>query len=500
LREGGIDNTQNLEACDVRELLLSSRFSAQQLMNWIDQAILVTNLTSPVLRELNKHGINNITTFRSMVDSKGYDALPDLPPTALFEGASGRKKKRGRTAEGEAEAEQDPGEGEVDQAWIEKSYRKNLRTLYQAVYCAAETSPNYYYVYEYWKAVKVFRTRQVTVSTDRALGDRGIQMVQAILFEPDLIEKMGRAWTELGLPADILPTLFPDTPEGKVALSNLYIQLEYFPEAIRTLTESISEDPTYALAYASRGLAHARMRRFDESFADFNTAKELSPNYAVTYHHKGAALMMRGQYREAIAELTTAVKKDSSSAVAFFNRGRARAYLNDFDGALEDLTQAINVKPYAETYLERGVIYFGKAMLMQALDDFTQVIRLDNNNALAYARRGLTYMVLKDYNSARYDLNTAILYDPDLAAAYAYRGLLNFQLEDEESAIEEYTLALQLDPNLAEALRNRAFAYQKIGDIDKAIEDFRSYLKLDEDGSDAVEVRQRLAQLERERG
>jgi hypothetical protein len=39
LRESGIDNVQNLAAADVRELLLSSRFSAQQLMHWIDQAL-----------------------------------------------------------------------------------------------------------------------------------------------------------------------------------------------------------------------------------------------------------------------------------------------------------------------------------------------------------------------------------------------------------------------------------------------------------------------------
>lgn len=40
LRENGIDDIQNLAAADIREVLVNSSFSAQQLVAWVDQAIL----------------------------------------------------------------------------------------------------------------------------------------------------------------------------------------------------------------------------------------------------------------------------------------------------------------------------------------------------------------------------------------------------------------------------------------------------------------------------
>jgi regulator of sirC expression with transglutaminase-like and TPR domain len=66
-------------------------------------------------------------------------------------------------------------------------------------------------------------------------------------------------------------------------------------------------------------------------------------------------------------------------------------------------------------------------------------------------------------------------------------------------ALDDFTQALKLDPNQADALSYRGLGYQKLGEIDKAIEDFRNYLKLEKEAPDADEVRQRLAQLERER-
>jgi tetratricopeptide (TPR) repeat protein len=484
LRESGIDNTQNLEACDVRELLLSSRFSAQQLMNWIDQAILVTNVSSDLLRELNHHGIQNITTLRMIVAARGFEGLPDLPPQVLFKDAQKPPAPSGSPTDSSASAPHD----DVSPTCLLK--------FYQALYYAAETSPNFYYVMEYWRAVKIFRENELRSSLDLTLQNRGIQIFNYVQFDPEQLEQMGRAWTSLGLPAAILPKLFPTTTEGQIALASLYIQLESYTLAISTLTAVISQDPGSAAAYASRGLAHARLKKYAEAFADFAAAREIAPNYALTYRHMGAVHLVLKQYQQAVSVLTTAVQKDPSSAVAFFTLGRAYASLEQYDKALDAFTRSIQIKPLASAYLERGVIYTSQGSLRQALEDYTKAVELDHGSALAYARRGMIHLVLQDYSSARYDLNTALLHAPDLAEAYVNRGMLHFQLQDEESAIDDYTLALLYDPKLVDTYLYRGLAYHKTGDALQARQDLQTYLDLAPQAPKAAEVRQILADLE----
>lgn len=70
LEEEGIENIPNMATADVVELLVQTRFSADQIIDWIDQAILYTNLGSEEgnhslskRRRLRAHGIRTASSL-----------------------------------------------------------------------------------------------------------------------------------------------------------------------------------------------------------------------------------------------------------------------------------------------------------------------------------------------------------------------------------------------------------------------------------------------------
>ena len=74
-------------------------------------------------------------------------------------------------------------------------------------------------------------------------------------------------------------------------------------------------------------------------------------------------------------------------AAACYNRGDARSEKGDLDGALQDYTEAIRLQPDdAAAYYNRGAIRHEKGDLDGALQDYMEAIRLRPDYADAYYR------------------------------------------------------------------------------------------------------------------
>ena len=64
LRDEGIDNLQNLASTEIDELLINTRFSAPEVIAWVDQAILYLYLESNEIENFRRGGIRCFTDFR----------------------------------------------------------------------------------------------------------------------------------------------------------------------------------------------------------------------------------------------------------------------------------------------------------------------------------------------------------------------------------------------------------------------------------------------------
>ncbi len=65
LRDEGIDNLQNLAAARLDELLMNTRFSAEQVVDWVDQASLYLYLESGEIESFRRAGIRGLTDLHN---------------------------------------------------------------------------------------------------------------------------------------------------------------------------------------------------------------------------------------------------------------------------------------------------------------------------------------------------------------------------------------------------------------------------------------------------
>lgn len=166
------------------------------------------------------------------------------------------------------------------------------------------------------------------------------------------------------------------------------------------------------------------------------------------------------------------VEERNKVAVTYYN-------LEQYDLALIEFERAAVLNSiYANTYTNRGCVYYMLGERQTALNDYTQAIRLGQQDINAKVRnnRGLLYLTEGQVERALRDFDEAIKIEPDYANAYVNRGLALIQLGDFDAALAAYGQALQLNPKHVLAYHNRGYVYQQVGEAQAALSDYAAAL------------------------
>ncbi|MBS9390515.1 MAG: tetratricopeptide repeat protein [Dolichospermum sp. WA123] len=293
--------------------------------------------------------------------------------------------------------------------------------------------------------------------------------------------------------------------------------LKDYKQAIADYTQAIKIDPKDAIYYNSRGIAYVELKEYKQAINDYTQAIQLDPKDAIYYSLRGGVYSILKDYKQAISDLTETIRRDPKNApytmqglrysefkdnkgllsgyttimsTTYADRGGAYVTLKEYKLAINDYTQAIQLNPQnAEYYAIRGGIYSFLKEYKQAIDDYTQAIKIDHKKAIYYDFRGLAYLQLKDYKQAIADYTQAIQLDPKNATYYGGRGFAYFQLKDYKQAIDDYTQAIKIDPKKAIYYSARGDAYFQLKDYKQAIDDYTQAIKLKPDFTEAYYVR-----------
>jgi tetratricopeptide (TPR) repeat protein len=139
-------------------------------------------------------------------------------------------------------------------------------------------------------------------------------------------------------------------------------------------------------------------------------------------------------------------------------------------------TQPADTAPASKTavsaYVRQGDRAYAEGKYAEAIEAYTNAIKLFDLNEYAYYNRGNAYRKLKDYKNAIADFSKAIELNPQNTFAYLYRGMA-FQANDRtDKAIADYTALIKIDDQQALAYVRRAEAYGSLKQKEKAREDF----------------------------
>jgi len=195
-----------------------------------------------------------------------------------------------------------------------------------------------------------------------------------------------------------------------------------YENAIKAFSSCIQMDPSNARAFLNRGISYECINNMKAAFADYSRAIELLPEDGKAYYIRG---MLLSRLCDAMA-------------------------INDLEKSAE-----LGYKP-AKNLLSKKASQSNKSPQInidqspkeEAIQVFTESIRLDPSNASTYLNRGMAYERINYMQQAIADYSKAIELAPDYAKAYYARGTLLWYLHDEAST-EDLMKAVELGYRLA---------------------------------------------------
>lgn len=202
---------------------------------------------------------------------------------------------------------------------------------------------------------------------------------------------------------------------------------------------------------------------------------------ALAYVSRGEAHADAGADRQALADFTEAIRLQKGNPAAFAGRGRAKFALGNLRGSVADFSEAIRLSPvYADFYVQRGHVYRVLEQPDPAIRDFAEALRLVPGDWSAFNERGLAnsekgnlittegkHVAAQTYYSAALDDLTAAIAIVPHPVFYANRGYLLESQGKTEDAIKDFKQALLGDPSLVDAKR----ALERLGGSEPAATD-----------------------------
>ena len=121
---------------------------------------------------------------------------------------------------------------------------------------------------------------------------------------------------------------------------------EYMPKAREAALHAIALDPSLAEAHTSLA-SIAQSYDWDWQAADkeYKRAIELDPNYATAHHWYAESLAFRGRFDEAFAEMETARELDPLSLIIGADYGAVLYFARKYDAAIQQFRIVLDMEP-----------------------------------------------------------------------------------------------------------------------------------------------------------
>jgi len=261
-----------------------------------------------------------------------------------------------------------------------------------------------------------------------------------------------------------------------------------FNIAIDDFTNAIKINPNFAEAYTKRAAVYDRLIKYDLALSDYSALIRINQDDIEAYKKRGSIYYKKREYDKAIADFDQAIKRKSTDAYAYFFKGKIFVEMPnpDLERALQSLGKALEQKKYLQTqdladmYFYYGIVYEKQEHYTDAIDNYTEAIRLDPNAVEKYKRRAMLYEQLYEQkddkrwaSKALDDYKQLIKLKPDDIDNYKKCARLSEVFKQWGEAVKFYTKIIEYDSDDAEAYCRRGICYLRLKDISRADEDLQ---------------------------
>ena len=144
--------------------------------------------------------------------------------------------------------------------------------------------------------------------------------------------------------------------------------------------------------------------------------------------------------------------KNTKEANKLAREGADAAKSQDWDKAVDLLRKASNLDhKYAPdlsaVYQQRGYALAKNQMLQEAIQDYTEAIKIKPNDPRIYEQRAAVEMKMYDYDKALADYSEVLKLKPNDVRYLNYRAYIYETKDDAQNAMAETEKVLKIDPN-----------------------------------------------------
>jgi tetratricopeptide (TPR) repeat protein len=193
----------------------------------------------------------------------------------------------------------------------------------------------------------------------------------------------------------------------------------------------------------------------------------------------GVRYLLMEEYENALRHFIETVKKNANHAEAHFQIGYCLSKLSRYREAVDAYTQAIRIKPAdVDGYNNLCVAYNVLGRYEQAVGACRQAVHVRPDLAEAHNNLCWSYQRLGRYPEASDSCKRAIELQPDMPAAHYNLGNNYSALKQDERAMQSYKEAIRLNPDYAEAHLNLGVLYSHLERNEDAVTSYRQAVRI----------------------
>ena len=245
--------------------------------------------------------------------------------------------------------------------------------------------------------------------------------------------------------------------------------------AIQDLEHAISIDSTKGEYYLPLADAYFFSKSVGKSRQTLERALNNNPENNTEAAMKLAELHFYvKEYKKSIGYLDEVLMKDKHNPKAYFMKGMNFKEMGDTAKAISSFQTTIEQNPeYYAAYMQLGIIFNIKNNPV-AVQYYNSALNLNPKSTEALYGRAMYYQENQEFNKAITDYTQILRLEPDNANAHFNLGYIHqVYLKIYDQGIKHYTDAIAANPKYAEAYYNRGLTYETVGNISAAAADYK---------------------------
>jgi tetratricopeptide (TPR) repeat protein len=138
----------------------------------------------------------------------------------------------------------------------------------------------------------------------------------------------------------------------------------------------------------------------------YKYAKQSDAKFIPAYVGLAMTQIKLNKNEEAMKICDEALSKDPNNIDVFYAKSLVNAAKKDYQNAINEITKVILTKPSTNAYMQRASFYIVLGQHHNAINDYTQVTRLDDKYIYAYLNRAYANEFIQNFKAALSDYNT----------------------------------------------------------------------------------------------